>query len=107
MIYESIIDSPIWPELKPHLDIHHNNAPGGWRINVLESVPVGVARRAFKTRVKCSCETCGKSIFPIRQGKGWHNIYYASSCPQTISIKCSRTKGAVKACAKVRAAVLQ
>lgn len=94
----SITNHVIWDKVKPFVDVQVYAPDGGHknpRVRIeLRRVPVDLAGEFLAATMPCVC--CGNTIHPIRHRAAptkrgaAGNLYYAPSCPLSVSVGCSR-----------------
>ena len=100
----SIIDHPLWDDIKSYVVVQEYRREGGTRNPRvrLEVKPMPPALQARALRIKVECVYCGDKMHPIRARKGKalrgedvaKHLYYACACPLDVNVACSRSAAA-------------
>lgn len=87
----SIVNHPIWPEVRPFVHIHiYARDNGRHRIDIRTPADRTLYRRFLDATMPCV--VCQRPIHPIR-GEKRGGLYYACTCEQKQSLRCSRSHG--------------
>lgn len=104
---DGLVGTKFFPVIEPYIKIEPYEREGGVsnprdRIEIWSWIPPEVKRQALAFVMPCVA--CGAPIHPFRQRENGH-LYYAATCPWTVTLRCSRGKAAREEYLRVRAAV--
>ena len=97
-ITTSLIYTPIWSRLEPHLVVDVYDKDGGHkdpRIRIgFDDLPEAWSRELVFFEMPCV--SCLRPNHPLRRriDDPWSRLYYAPACPVHVNIACSRTRAA-------------
>lgn len=107
----SILTHPEWPFLRPFVRpgrYARDTGPRGARVRLdVERPEDGRDMRRLQA-IQMACVTCGQPVQAVRErsGKRYGGLfYYCPTCPQHVSVKCSRNPKASREVAAVTEAV--
>lgn len=107
----SILLHPEWPVLRPFVRVGRyarDTGPRGARVRLdVERPTDGRVMRRLQA-IQMPCVTCGAPIQAVRERSGRRYgglFYYCPTCPQDVSVRCSRNPKASREVTAVREAV--
>lgn len=92
-IPSSILQAPIWPDIKPffEVEIYSKDGKGRRRVEIKYIPDDELRKEAFDMVV--SCPKCSEPHHPVRHREGAEkDMYFAASCPLEINYRCARSK---------------